>query len=202
MRIIERKFVFVALVLLLSGFAVIVRANALRTPEKVSEGVFRGPHPGEADLRELSRMGIRTVLSLEDDPSVVAEEGKACQSFNIDFVNIPLSEVAPPSADALTQAVNIIQEYRDRGIYVHCRRGIDRTGYVIAAFRMLVEKCDLDKAYKECCDHGHSKLIYFFWKGSLKKIWKEALPVKAGNHAPDKTLLPDMSAAGSTPGPN
>ncbi len=202
MRLIERKFIFVVFVLFLSGLAVIVHAESLWTPEKVSEGVFRGPHPGETELKELSGMGIKTVLSLEDDPSVVAEEGKACRSLNIGFVNVPLSEVTPPSPDALKQAVNIIQEYRGRGIYIHCRRGIDRTGYVIAAFRMLVEKCDLDRAYKECCDHGHSKLIYFFWKGSLKKIWKEALSTEEDNHHPDRALRPDVSAARSTSGAN
>ncbi len=192
MRIIEHKFVCVAFLFFLSNFAAVVQANALCTPERVSEGVFRGPHPGEADLRELSGMGIGTVLSLEDNPSVVAEEEKACRSHNINFVNIPLSEVAPPSPHALKQAVSVIQKYRDRGIYVHCRRGVDRTGYVIASFRMLVENCKFDTAYKECCDHGHSKLIYFFWKNSLKHIWQETLL----SETDDKILPPNMSAAG------
>ncbi len=169
------RFVCVAFVLFLSNFVVTVQSNALCTPEKVSEGVFRGPHPKEADLRELSGMGIGTVLSLENNPSVVAEEERACRSLNINFVNIPLSELAPPSPGALKQAVHVIQQYRDGGIYVHCRRGIDRTGYVIASFRMLVEDRKLDTAYKECCDHGHSKLFYFFWKNSLKRIGREAL---------------------------
>ncbi len=195
---IERRFVYFALVLFISSFAVIVTANALCTPEKVSDGVFRGPHPEEADLRELSGMGIGTVLSLEDNPSVVEEEERACRSLNINFVNIPLSEIASPSPSALKQAVNVIQQYRNGGIYVHCRRGVDRTGYVIASFRMLVENRKLAAAYKECCDHGHSKLVYFFWKHSLKQLWRDALLTEPDNHNPDKTLLPNISASGST----
>ncbi len=201
MKIIECRFVCLALVLFVSSFAVIVTANALCTPEKVSEGVFRGPHPEEADLRELSGMGIRTVLSLEDNPAVVAEEDRSCQSLNINFVNIPLSEIAPPSPSALKQAVSVIQQYRDGGIYIHCRRGVDRTGYVIASFRMLVDRYELDTAYKECCDHGHSKLIYFFWKNSLKRIWRDALLSEIVNYNPDRTL-PNISAAWSTLGAN
>ncbi len=163
----------VVLLFFMSGCAGIIFSNGDQ-PEKVSEGVFRGPHPQESDLYELSRMGIRTVLSLEDNPTVVAEEENVCRSLNINFVNVPLSELFPPSPGDLERAVSVIRQNRNHGIYIHCRRGIDRTGYVIASFRMLVEKYALDTAYKECCDHGHSPLVYFFWKHSLKEISREA----------------------------
>lgn len=165
--------IYVVLLFLMSGCAGITFSNADHKPEKVSEGVFRGPHPQESDLYELSRMGIKTVLSLEDNPEVVAEEENVCRSLNINFVNVPLSELFPPSPGNLKQAVSVIRQNRNHGIYIHCRRGIDRTGYVIASFRMLVEKCALDTAYKECCDHGHSPLVYFFWKHSLKEISRD-----------------------------
>ncbi len=141
-------------------------------------------------------MGIGTVLSLENSPEVVAEEERACRSLNINFISVPLSEVSPPSPSDLKRAVSVIRQYRHSGIYVHCRRGIDRTGYVIASFRMLDENCDLDTAYKECCDHGHSKLIYFFWKNSLKQIWETTSGTVI--HDLDRTLVPDMPASVSS----
>jgi hypothetical protein len=132
-------------------------------------------------------MGIRTVVSLEDNPEVVAEEEKVCRSLNINFVNVPLSELFPPSPGELKQAVSVIRQNRNHGVYIHCRRGIDRTGYVIASFRMLVEKYAFETAYKECCDHGHSPLVYFFWKHSLKEISRKARQTEIS--APAKSRL-------------
>lgn len=176
--------VLVVLSMIVFSSAGVVASAAAFNPEKVSEGIFRGPRPAEADLRELSEAGIKTILSLESNPSVVEEEESACRSFNLAFINIPLSEMASPSKEDLQRAVDVIQKNREGGIYVHCRRGIDRTGYVIASFRILIENWTYDKAYKECCSFGHSPLVYFFWKSVLKSIYSNApAKIKQEQHA-------------------
>jgi hypothetical protein len=193
MRIIINGFICFLLLFLLPGCAGIIFSNADHEPEKVADGVFRGPHPQESDLNELSRRGIKTVLSLENNPTVVAEEESVCHSLDLNFVNIPLSELAPPSPGDLNRAVRVIQQNRGHGVYIHCRRGIDRTGYVIASFRMLVEKYTFDAAYMECCDHGHSPLFYFLWKHALKEISREA------RNSMDRAIfLPHSSASAAT----
>jgi hypothetical protein len=174
MKIIINGFISFLLLSLMTGCAGTVFSGDGHRPEEVAAGVFRGPHPEKSDLIELSRMGIKTVLSLENNLTAVAEEESVCRSLGLNFANVPLSQLAPPSTADLERAVSIIQQNRAYGIYIHCRRGIDRTGYVVASFRMLIEKYTFAAAYKECCDHGHSPLFYFFWKHALKEISEEA----------------------------
>jgi hypothetical protein len=193
MKFFKSTFVCIFLLFVISGCAGTLFSNEEHRPEKVSASIYRGPHPQEFDLYELSGMGIRTVLSLENNPTVVAEEESVCHSLDLNFVNIPLSELAPPSPGDLNRAVRVIQQNRGHGVYIHCRRGIDRTGYVIASFRMLVEKYTFDAAYMECCDHGHSPLFYFLWKHALKEISREA------RNSMDRAIfLPHSSASAAT----
>jgi protein-tyrosine phosphatase len=136
-------------------------------PERVSEGVYRGPHP---DFQELKKLDIQVDLSLEDNPEVIKAEREQFLMQGIEFISVPLSEFTAPSPDDLRKIVDIIQTYRGINVYVHCRRGIDRTGYAIAAFRIIVDNWPLEVAYKEVIQHGHNPVIYSSWKASLEKL--------------------------------
>ena len=143
---------------------------ASSVPERVSDGVYRGPRP---DFNELRKLPIGTVFSLEDDLSAVgAERGKANKAGFV-FVSWPMSESAAPSAQLLRRIVEDINGYKADGVYVHCRRGIDRTGYVVAAYRMIAEGWSFERAYREVLAHGHSEFYYSGWRASLEELDKK-----------------------------
>ena len=136
-------------------------------PEKVSEGVYRGPHP---DFGELAKVSIGAIISLEDDPAEIERERSGCLAMGMPFVSIPLSEYTAPTPEVLRKIVEQIQLWRQENVYVHCRRGIDRTGYAIAAYRIIVEDWSFDRAYAEVLAHGHSEFFYGVWKRSLEDL--------------------------------
>jgi len=103
-------------------------------------------------------LGDRSPLQEQLDCS---EDGLRCWAH-------PLGTFFPPSLTELRLAVRVIQKTRETGIYVHCAKGVDRTGMVIAAFRILVEEWDPFDAAAECFREG-MHWIYLPW---LLQLWR------------------------------
>jgi protein-tyrosine phosphatase len=144
--------------------------TASTIPELVTSGIYRGPRP---DFDKLNSIPIRVILSLEDNKLIVNEERLEASKYGIHFINIPLSESSPPEVSALTYIAVVLAEEKKNNIYIHCRRGIDRSGYGVAAYRIIAEGWNFNKAYEEILNHGHSSLYFYSWKQSLKMLVKE-----------------------------
>ena len=137
----------------------------------VGDGIYRGPRPD--DLSELQALKIRTILNLEDNAEAAKRESEAAKRLGIAMVNIPMSEIFRPNPADLLRAVDIIENEGSHPIYVHCLHGRDRTGFVIAAYRIIHQGWDVGRAYQEAVDGGHNRWFYdslLGWKKSLLVI--------------------------------
>ena len=137
--------------------------------KEVREGVWRGP---KLTTNELEILKPASIINLENNHRAVCAEKIYCLRRNICFYEVPMSEIFPPSRKQLIEGVTLI-ESAPAQIYVHCLHGVDRTGFVIAAYRMLVQGWTIEKAYQECLDYGHHVYAYWWWKRSLTKLDKE-----------------------------
>ena len=157
--------------ILLSGCATVVpwsTANVI--PEKVAEGLYRGPRPDFLEVRNTA-LGINVIISLEEGPNTVLQQEKDyTESHGMVFINLPMSESDPPKPEYLRYIASMIESNRSNVVYVHCRRGIDRTGYAVAAWQVLYADWDTKRAYKEILNHGHSELWFWDWKPSLLNL--------------------------------
>src|SRR5579859_4951048 len=104
---------------------------------KVDGRVWRGAQPGLAEAEWLENNGVQTALNLEweaSDDAVFA--GGAVHLVRVkDFE--PLPWFAPSIADEhVVRALAAIRQGPPI-VYVHCRSGQNRTGVIIAAYRLL-----------------------------------------------------------------
>jgi protein-tyrosine phosphatase len=163
------------LALIISGCAstVIMPWNTVPdVPELVDTYLYRGPRP---NFEELKKHNIKVIISLENDKDIVEEEALQFHKIGgIKVVNFPMndSNTPRPSSIQLLGISYIILENAQlhRNVYVHCRRGIDRTGYAIAAYRILVNKWSPEKAYSEVLNNGHAAWYFPDWITSLEEI--------------------------------
>lgn len=139
---------------------------------QVAEGIWRGPRPTACNFQELKKLGVKTILNLEDDMEAVEAE-RLRRPFNMRFINVPMSEIKRPMVyDLRLVTTPYLADKSLHPIFVHCKHGQDRTGYVIAAYRMLAQGWTFKQAYQECKDMGHAWYLYWYWQKSLKELIK------------------------------
>lgn len=145
---------------------------------QVSDTVFRGPRPeSAADWIQLGKLGITTILSLECGWFEFLH-GEMNQEFDdavdaqIQPIHIQLGDFFPPSAQSLDRIYNLITYPSSGKVYVHCLHGVDRTGLVIAAYRVRAQKWKVDGAIAEMEALGFHRWFYFWWLPSFRQYLK------------------------------
>ena len=104
--------------------------------------LFRGSEVRRAHLDWLKRNEIKLIISLKMETRSEAAKLKDFFARNgIKYLNIPLSpsHLGGKERDKIFQAVKLLEDNNGESVVVHCKRGKDRTGTVIALYRILVQ---------------------------------------------------------------
>ena len=103
---------------------------------KVNSNLYRGGQPTEAGLRQLKRLGIKTIIDLRDDDGRAKSEEGWAKASGLRFINIPLSNFFGPEDAKIDAILNEIGRSESQPVFIHCKRGADRTGTVIGIYRI------------------------------------------------------------------
>lgn len=134
--------------------------------KEVGEGLYRGAQPRGEDFAFLNEIGIKTVISFRWKKVFIEEERKQCEEHGMDFVSIPLNYTNPPRIRDIKDFLITVDDRARRPVYIHCMHGVDRTGIMIALFRILRQGWNVDEAYKEmeACGFHKYRLRPFKWQ--------------------------------------
>jgi protein-tyrosine phosphatase len=102
---------------------------------RVSRGIYRGAQPLPEGYVMLKAMGIKTVINLRSQHS----EKKEVEAAGMRSIEIPMSVFRSVDTETVTHIIDIMINPDNQPVYIHCPLGQDRTGVVIAAYRMRVE---------------------------------------------------------------
>jgi tyrosine-protein phosphatase SIW14 len=152
-----RWLLFVSL-FTLSGWAAEVPAPAVqvRNFAVVNSRLFRGGEPSAVGLTELRAAGVQVDIDLRESSAATEFEKKAAERLGIKYVNMPLRAFGPPSPADMHRVLNLLAQQQSQTIFVHCRRGKDRTGTVIACYRIQHDGWDGERALREARSLGMS----------------------------------------------
>lgn len=125
---------------------------------KVNDKLWRGAQPeGGADA--FRRLGAKTVINLRNDH----DDFPDLQGTDIAYVNIPMHAAMPHEEEiVLFLAVlrRAMADAKRTPVFVHCQAGKDRTGYSIAAYRIVEEGWDADTAIEEMFDFRYNRIFF------------------------------------------
>jgi protein tyrosine/serine phosphatase len=122
------------------------------TFQQVASGIFRSAQPTPEALRIAKARGIRTLLVLRTE--VPESERDAAAGLGLDVVHVPMSGESLPSLEQVDRALEAIVDPARRPVLVHCAHGEERTGAVVAAYRVVVEGWTPDAAEREARSLG------------------------------------------------
>lgn len=125
---------------------------------EVTPTLFRGGQPNETGFQALAKMGIDIVVDARGDRS--DSEGKDVRRLGMQYVAIPW-HCPFPHDDVFARFLKLLQDNPNKKVFVHCRLGDDRTGMMIASYRMADEGWTADEAMLEMQHFGFSREHHF-----------------------------------------
>ena len=143
------------------GFVAAAAASAQATGvpnfRKVNDQVYRGGQPSRIGFKNLAALGVKTVIDLRDiGEHSQAEEEAWVKSDGMRYVTIPLKGLSAPPDAQVSKILAILNDSAAGPIFIHCRRGADRTGTIIACYRISHDRWENRQALNEARGYGMS----------------------------------------------
>ena len=132
---------------------------------KVDAGLYRGEQPTAEGIRELKKLGVKTIVCLRANHS----DKKLIGKTDIAYKSIPLNTWSVKEKD-IARFLRIATDENLRPVFVHCKHGADRTGTMCAAYRVAVEGWSKKDALDEMTEGGFG--FHSVWKNLPKLIEK------------------------------
>ena len=123
----------------------------------VNEHVLRGGQPTDDGLKSLAGRGVKTVIDLRrPDEHSIPHEKQIVEASGMRFVSVPMKGLSTPSSEQISSVLNILEDSDSWPVFVHCRRGADRAGTVLACYRISHDHWPNRKALEEAKTYGFS----------------------------------------------
>jgi tyrosine-protein phosphatase SIW14 len=179
------KTVALSLIIALSAAVVLPQTPSDATPKydelpnfhRVNEGVYRGAQPKKEGLKRLAQLGIKTILNLRDDDAMAEREGSEARAGGLQYFNVSLKRAGRPSDEQVERALAIINSPANQPVFVHCKLGADRTGTIIAVYRISHDGWTSERAKAEANHHG-----MHVWEVAMKNYIRDYYQRQIQNH--------------------
>ncbi len=125
---------------------------------EVSPGIYRGARPSAQGMRDLAALGVRTDIDLEKPAALVATERQYAAQTGIAFAPEPMSYLFEPSDALVDEILSIMADPAQQPVFLHCKLGNDRTGLIVALYRVFDEGWDPADAWQEMMDLGFHRI--------------------------------------------
>ena len=127
---------------------------------RVAPGVLRGAEVGPDGYATLRAMGVKTVIDLR----TTANEIKEVEAAGMRAIAVPIEMSRDGLKEKVDRVMALMADPANQPVYVHCRHGQDRTGIVVAAFRMKQQGWSLADAEAEMQAFGFNDVWVNFRK--------------------------------------
>lgn len=116
---------------------------------KVSDDLYRGAQPSNEGMRQLEKLGIKTVVnlrSIHSDRDEIENTGLSYEHIRMVLWNTRDEDVV--------RFLKIVTDSNNTPVFVHCQFGADRTGMTCAIYRIAVEGWNKNEAIEEMTKGG------------------------------------------------
>ncbi|WP_350286279.1 dual specificity protein phosphatase family protein [uncultured Croceitalea sp.] len=100
---------------------------------KLNDSIYRSEQPSKKGFEDLEKLGVKTSISFRRNKS----DTKKAKKTGIELIHIPL-KTAELTQEHLIIALQAIQ-HAQKPVLVHCWHGSDRTGAIMATYRIIFQ---------------------------------------------------------------
>jgi protein tyrosine/serine phosphatase len=147
--------------------------------QEVAPGLYRGGQPTRAGFEALKQRGVRTIINLREEH----DERELIEGLGLKYVYIPLDAWDPVSDRSIKDFFDAVNEPANQPVFVHCRRGADRTGFMIGLYRIAQQGWSAKQAYHEARELG-MRWWYRGLKNQLFAFDEQRAGARTGGQSP------------------
>ena len=122
---------------------------------KVSNELYRGAQPDSQGFAELKRIGVKTIINLR----VRYSDKKMIKGLGFQYVHIHVNPWHMEDEDVVS-FLKVASNPKNQPVFVHCAQGADRTGTMVAMYRIMIQNWKAEDALRELPAFGFHKI----WK--------------------------------------
>lgn len=137
---------------------------------KVTPDLYRAGQPTSDAMKAYEAFGIKTVINLRNHHT----DDDEAKGTNLVLVHLATSTTGVTDDEFMVKALQAIREAQ-KPVLVHCMHGADRTGLVMAMYRMAEQGWSREEAIREMREGGYG--FHSVWVHIPKYLEK----VDAGN---------------------
>jgi protein-tyrosine phosphatase len=161
-----------------------VKAEGVPNLYRVTGELYRSDQPSALGMQNLKKLGIKTIFSLRSfhsDRDKISETG-------LEYEQIYMKPWHGEEEDAV-QFLRIVTDTKRTPVLVHCQRGADRTGAMIAVYRIAVQGWSKEEAIREMTEGGFG--FHTTWENLprwVRKLDIDSVKRKAGIKGPTEKV--------------
>jgi tyrosine-protein phosphatase SIW14 len=121
---------------------------------RIEDNIYRGKQPTKEEIPELAGLGIKTVLDLREVWGRKNWERGAVGAAGMNYIRIGFPGTFPPTDKQVDKILAVLEDPTKGPVFIHCRRGKDRTGLVIACYRIAHDHWTNTQALKAARKEG------------------------------------------------
>jgi protein tyrosine/serine phosphatase len=117
---------------------------------KINEGLYRSAQPTREGMKNLEKLGIKTVINLrvfhsdsdEISGTMLLNDALSVKTWHIEDEDV-------------IRVLRIVRNKENGPFLIHCLHGADRTGVMSAMYRIVVQGWTKEEALREMVDGGY-----------------------------------------------
>ncbi len=145
--------------------------------QQVNSTLYRGAQPPVESLKILADKGIKTIINLRGASAATRAEEQQAKVLGLKYFNLQFPPLSKPDFSQVDQALALINDPANQPVFVHCRHGEDRTGTVIACYRMTHDNWDAEQAITEAKKFGMS-FVQVSMKRFIRRFYEQRIKTK------------------------
>jgi tyrosine-protein phosphatase SIW14 len=139
---------------------------------KVSATLYRGAQPLDGFAKKLGEIGVKTIVNLRGEDEVSHGEQKEAEAAGLHYFGVAMPGLSAPSDEQVNRVMAIIDNPENQPVFIHCKRGSDRTGTIAAVYRISHDGWNAERAINEAKHFGLS-WAEFGMKGYISDYYKQ-----------------------------
>lgn len=117
--------------------------------QQINERLYRGAQPRDGGISRLRELGINTVINLRGANKRTRAEEAEARALGLSYFNVALPTWGRPQDARVARILELIAAPESGQVFIHCKDGLDRTGMIVAIYRMTHDGWSSQQALAE-----------------------------------------------------